>query len=128
MALDSDTRLRLLLVHRGRLVGYITSVVRDAHLAEDVFQSVAAARTAFDLERESPGLRHRYGNNAWGQGLLLCRRLVEAGVTFVTLNTDSYGAQWDSHANLKASFEQMLPVYDEMLTALIEDLTERGLY
>jgi hypothetical protein len=51
--------------------------------------SGAAARTAFDLEREDPRLRDRYGRNVWGQGLLLCRRLVEAGVTFATLNTDS---------------------------------------
>src|SRR5262245_1485621 len=41
MALDADSLLRLLLVHRGRLLGYVTSIVRDAHLAEDVFQSVA---------------------------------------------------------------------------------------
>jgi hypothetical protein len=90
--------------------------------------SSPAARTAFDLNREDPRLRDRYGMNAWGQGLLLCRRLVEAGVTFVTLNTDAYSAQWDSHVNLPRDFPVMLPVYDQMLTALIEDLTDRGLY
>jgi len=90
--------------------------------------SSSAARTAFDLEREDPRLRDRYGRNAWGQGLLLCRRLVEAGVTFVTLNTDSYSGQWDNHGALKPAFDEMLPVYDRMLTALIEDLTDRGLY
>jgi hypothetical protein len=87
-----------------------------------------AARTAFDLEQEDPRLRDSYGRNAWGQGLLLCRRLVEAGVTFVTLNTDAFSGQWDNHAQIKPAFEAMLPVYDRMLTALIEDLIQRGLY
>ncbi len=87
-----------------------------------------AARTAFDLEREDPRLRERYGMNAWGQGALLCRRLVEAGVTFVTLNTDSFSGQWDNHTRLPTQFAEMLPVYDQMLTALIEDLVARQLY
>jgi hypothetical protein len=87
-----------------------------------------AARKAFDLEREEPRLRQAYGMNIWGQGALLCRRLVEAGVTFVTLNTDSYSGQWDNHIQIKNHLDQMLPVYDQMLTALIEDLVNRGLY
>jgi hypothetical protein len=90
--------------------------------------SSPAARAAFDLDRESARLRDRYGRNAWGQGLLLCRRLVEAGVTFVSLNTDSFSGQWDNHSNLESEFKQMLPVYDQMLTALVEDLVDRGLY
>jgi len=90
--------------------------------------SSEAARRAFDLEREDPRLRDRYGRNAWGQGLLLCRRLVEAGVTTVTLNTDAFSGQWDNHAQIKPAFDGMLPVYDQMLSALIEDLTDRGLY
>jgi hypothetical protein len=90
--------------------------------------SSPAARAAFDLGREDPRLRDRYGRNAWGQGLLLCRRLVEAGVTFVSFNTDSFSGQWDNHASVERDFRLMLPVYDQMLTALVEDLTERGLY
>ncbi len=90
--------------------------------------SSPAARAAFELDREDPRRRDRYGMNAWGQGLLLCRRLVEAGVTFVGFNTDSYSGQWDNHAQLKPALDAMLPLYDQMLTALIEDLVERGLY
>lgn len=86
------------------------------------------ARTAFDLTREDPRLRDRFGQNAWGQGLLLCRRLVEAGVTFVTLNTDAFSGQWDNHNNLQQSFQEMLPVYDQVLTTLLDDLVDRGLY
>jgi hypothetical protein len=87
-----------------------------------------AARTAFNLEREDPRVREGYGMNIWGQGLLLCRRLVEAGVTFVTLNTDSFSGQWDNHVNIKGQFDEMLPVYDQMLTALLDDLEARGLW
>jgi Protein of unknown function (DUF1501) len=110
---------------------------RDGRPAErlDEFQRQAlelvssdAARRAFELDREDPRLRDRYGRNAWGQGALLCRRLVEAGVTFVTLNTDSFSGQWDNHVQIKAALEKMLPVYDQMLVTLIDDLVDRGLY
>src|SRR5262249_47230858 len=90
--------------------------------------SSPAARTAFELERESPRMRGRHGRNAWGRGLLLWRRLVEAGVTVVTLNTDAFSGQWDNHARLKPAYDEMLPVYDQMLSALLEDLSARGLY
>ncbi len=49
-------------------------------------------------------------------------------MTFVTLNTDAYSAQWDTHGNQKAAFDEMLPVYDQMLTALLDDLVDRGLF
>jgi hypothetical protein len=87
-----------------------------------------AARNAFDLDQESPEMRDRYGRNAWGQGALLCRRLVEAGATFVTLNTDSFSGQWDNHGNLAVQYREMLPAFDKVLAALIDDLVERGLY
>jgi len=83
---------------------------------------------AFDLSRESAEVRGRYGNTGWGQGALLCRRLVEAGATFVTLNTDSSSNMWDNHANIEKYFKIMLPAYDRMLSALVGDLVERGLY
>ena len=87
-----------------------------------------ASGSVFDLSREDARLRERYGMNAWGQGALLCRRMVEAGVTFVTFNTDSTSRQWDNHHGLKPQYDDMLPVYDQFLTALIEDLVARGLY
>jgi hypothetical protein len=87
-----------------------------------------AARNAFDLDQEPAEIRDRYGHNAWGQGALLCRRLVEAGATFVTLNTDSFSGQWDNHGNLAAQYREMVPVYDQVLSALFDDLVERGIY
>jgi hypothetical protein len=89
--------------------------------------SSGSAATAFDLSREEDRVRDRYGRNAWGQGALLCRRLIEAGVTFVTLNTDSSSNMWDNHGGLEAYLKLIAPMYDRMLTALLEDLAERGL-
>src|SRR6185437_890087 len=88
----------------------------------------AQARRAIDLERESPKLRDRYGWSAFGQGCLLARRLVEAGVRLVTVNWARDDAYWDTHANnfrdLKA---KLLPPFDRGFSALVEDLDQRGL-
>ncbi|MSQ94251.1 MAG: DUF1501 domain-containing protein [Gemmataceae bacterium] len=83
---------------------------------------------AFDLSRESPQLQDRYGRHAWGEATLLARRLVERGVTFVTIN--HFEAEidwWDDHYNIEANLRRRLPVYDQALAALIEDLHDRGL-
>ncbi len=93
-----------------------------------------AARRAFDLSREDPRLRDRYGRNTWGQRCLLARRLVEAGVDLVTatLNGPLCGRvqNWDDHAVNHHVFEAMkyrAPFLDQAVAALIEDLHERGL-
>jgi uncharacterized protein (DUF1501 family) len=82
-------------------------------------------RKAFDLEKEEPRLRDQYGRDTFGQSALLARRLIEAGVTFVSVNT---GFGWDTHDNnfqvLKAT---NLPPFDRTLAALIADLHDRGL-
>jgi uncharacterized protein (DUF1501 family) len=87
------------------------------------FVSGPAARRAFDLGKEDPRLRDRYGRHNWGQSTLLARRLVEAGSTFVTVH---FGG-WDHHWNLKAGMESYLPMVDSSVSALFEDLDERGL-
>ncbi|HJT79322.1 MAG TPA: DUF1501 domain-containing protein, partial [Gemmataceae bacterium] len=87
-----------------------------------------AARRAFDLSRESDRVRHRYGGSAFGQGLLLARRLVEAGVRLVTVNWARDDAFWDTHAdNFGRLKNQLLPPFDRGFSALLEDLDERGL-
>jgi uncharacterized protein (DUF1501 family) len=83
----------------------------------------SAARKAFDINSEDPKLRERYGRNNWGQSTLLARRLVEAGSTFVTVH---YGG-WDHHWNLKAGYENVLPMVDAAVATLLEDLAARGL-
>lgn len=86
------------------------------------------ARTAFDLSRESDSMKDRYGRHAWGQYTLLARRLVEAGVTFVTVNLYEKDVDWwDDHYTIEKNLRKRLPVYDRALSALIGDLRERGL-
>ena len=90
-----------------------------------------AARGAFDLSRESPAPRERYGRNKLGQSLLLARRLVEAGVRFVNVNDKVRNGQlenWDSHENNFGRLKNdLLPPADRAFAALIEDLDTRGL-
>lgn len=81
------------------------------------------ARRAFDVGRDDPRLRDRYGRNTTGQACLLARRLVEAGVRFVTVNSGG----WDHHAGIFESLDRRLPELDLALSALIDDLDARGL-
>ncbi len=89
------------------------------------FELVAGsnAQLAFDLSREDSATRDRYGRNSWGQAALLARRLVEAGVTFVTCHLGG----WDHHWDLKQGMESYLPRIDQLVYALFSDLAERGL-
>ena len=81
------------------------------------------ARAAFDLKAEKDSLRDDYGRNDAGQRMLLARRLVEAGVRFVSL---TYGG-WDHHDNIKNAMTGQLPKFDQAFAALIRDLEQRGL-
>ena len=89
----------------------------------------AEARGAFEIDREDPRLRDRYGRHIHGQCLLLARRLIEAGVGLVTVNWHNDGQFfWDTHGN---NFNQLkhrlMPPADQGLAALLEDLDCRGL-
>jgi hypothetical protein len=108
---DTDTR------------GTLAAVDRFDRQAFDLVTG-AAARQAFDINSEDPRLRDKYGRHNWGQSTLLARRLVEAGTTFVTVH---YGG-WDHHWDLKAGMERYLPMVDQAVSALFDDLTTRGLY
>jgi len=81
------------------------------------------AREAFNIEAEPANIRDEYGRNTAGQRLLMARRLVAAGVRFVTL---TYGG-WDMHNNITAGMRNQLPALDQGLTALINDLERNGL-
>jgi uncharacterized protein (DUF1501 family) len=80
-------------------------------------------RNAFDLSKEDPRVRDRYGRHLYGQGALLARRLVEAGTTCVTINT----GYWDHHDNIEQGLEEHLPPLDVAIGALVEDLDNRGM-
>src|SRR5882724_4590409 len=81
------------------------------------------ARDSFDIKKEDDKLRDEYGRNAAGQRMLLARRLVEAGVRFVSL---TYGG-WDHHDNIKNGVTNQMPAFDQAFAALIRDLSQRGL-
>jgi Protein of unknown function (DUF1501) len=101
--------------------------------AADILTS-GAARDAFDLGREDARVRDRYGRHPVGQRCLLARRLIEAGTRIVSIDFPCVPGQkafsWDDHASVWNIFEQMrirLPMLDQVVSALIEDLHTRGL-
>jgi hypothetical protein len=89
----------------------------------------AEARGAFQIDREDPRLRDRYGRHIHGQCLLLARRLIEAGVGLVTVNWHNDGHFfWDTHGdNFNSLKNRLMPPADQGFSALLEDLACRGL-
>ncbi|REK13092.1 MAG: DUF1501 domain-containing protein [Planctomycetota bacterium] len=87
------------------------------------------SKRAFDLSQESDKLRDRYGRHKSGQSLLLARRLIEAGVRFVTCFSGSNpGDGWDTHSdNFRRMKNTLMPPEDQAFSALIEDMDARGL-
>ena len=84
-------------------------------------------KEAFDISREPDKVRDRYGHGRVGQSVLLARRLVEAGCRFVTAAGYKHG-QWDTHGEIEKRLRETLaPTLDQTLSALLEDLSERGL-
>ncbi len=114
--------------HRLDASGKANGMALRRRQAFDILLS-PTARNAFDLEKEPLALRDRYGRSLFGSSALLARRLVEAGVTFVTIHTESKGnGHWDTHNNnFKMLRHWLLPYLDQCLTALIQDLDDRGL-
>jgi hypothetical protein len=85
--------------------------------------------SAFDITRETSAMRDRYGRHTFGQSALVARRLIEAGVTFVTVNC----VPWDHHGTppqleTEVGARLLIPPLDRALASLIEDLMQRGLY
>jgi hypothetical protein len=98
--------------------------------------SAARLKTAFDLDAESPRLRDRYGRTLVGSSTLLARRLIEAGVRFVNVTWEWYHRRrnapndvgWDTHWNNFSTLRKiLLPNFDQVFSALMEDLDARGL-
>jgi len=82
-----------------------------------------SVREAFDLNAEPEKLSERYGKSPWARYTLLARRLVERGVTFVTVDMP----HWDMHSSLKTSHEKAGAAMDQAVAALVSDLDERGM-
>jgi hypothetical protein len=133
-----DARRELL----GRFERAMAAAERAAHRGGlDPFQEQAFAliqspglHRALDLEREPPGVRDHYGHHLFGQGLLLARRLLEAGVPLVTVYwidptpAGDGGGEYDSHGRIYHHYpHRLLPATDRALASLFADLAARGL-
>jgi uncharacterized protein (DUF1501 family) len=135
------------LARRRRLREIVDDTVRnfeataDAQLLDSNFEAAfrlmtsVQARAAFDLAQEPTAVRERYGMTRFGQSCLLARRLIEAGVRFVTVNTfltvfDEI--TWDIHGSkpftsIEGMRDIVAPMYDQAYSALLEDLIDRGM-
>jgi len=93
--------------------------------AHEAFEMVTGKRAqeAFDIGQEPDKVRRRYGRNTEGQSMLLARRLVEAGVSFVNVRTRG----WDMHGNVERSIKKTGVPFDRGIAALVDDLYQRGL-
>jgi len=122
---------------RGLLSGFDTArrIIDNQGVAEatdnftrQAFEMVTGdtARSAFNIEDEPEEIRNRYGRNSLGQDILLARRLVERGVTFVTVRANTKGS-WDDHNGIAERMKAKGPAIDQGIAALISDLYETGL-
>ena len=113
-----------------RMARIADAAAEDPTLGFDTYYKQATSlvasprvQTAFDISQESDEIRDRYGRNNVGQRLLLCRRLIEVGVSFITYQ---FGG-WDHHTVIFDGLKKKVPPLDQGLTALITDLEERGM-
>jgi uncharacterized protein (DUF1501 family) len=116
---DMDTLLRL----ADETAADPVAALDDAYDQAHTLVTSPDAQAAFDIHNENDATRQRYGRHPFGQRVLLARRLVEAGVPFVTLHEGG----WDHHTKIFESLGKRLPSIDATLATLIEDLDERGL-
>jgi uncharacterized protein (DUF1501 family) len=126
---DGRQRARRDLLDKINLFGYGLAEVPEMSTAESAKQNaygliLGKGKEVFNLENESTELRDRYGRNTFGQECLAARRMVEAGVPYVTI---SFPGGWDTHGNHFATMKAQCPMLDQGLATLLQDLKERGL-
>jgi hypothetical protein len=110
------------------------AVFRDHYATAFAMLSNPETGRAFELAREPLGMRERYGEHKFGQSLLLARRLVETGISLVTVNWDDetfhdkVSPFWDTHhQNFPSLRDRLAPRFDRAISAFLEDLSQRGL-
>jgi hypothetical protein len=114
-------------VRKAECSGLIEEFDQVQQRAFDIITG-SEVRRALDLSAEPDALRDKYGRHLYGYGALLARRLVEAGVTFITVNLYEKDVDWwDDHYTIEKNLRKRLPVFDAAFSTLIEDLHERGL-
>lgn len=108
----------------GRLMSdYPEFVLFDKAENQAYEMILGETRRVFDLSQEPDEIRDRYGRNWFGQSCLVARRLVEAGVPYITINYPG----WDTHKQHFQTMQRKLSEFDQGLSALLEDLDKRGL-
>lgn len=126
---DSRQRARRDLLDKVNLLGYGLSEVPEMAEVEQAKQKaygliLGEGKEVFNLNNEPKALRDRYGRHTFGQECLAARRMVEAGVPYVTI---SFPGGWDTHANHFPTMKRQCPDLDQGLATLLADLDERGL-
>jgi len=126
---DARQRARRELVDKINLVGYGLADVPEMAAVEEAKQKaygliLGKGKEVFNLNNEPSALRDRYGRHTFGQECLAARRMVEAGVPYITI---SFPGGWDTHANHFPTMRRQCPWLDQGLATLLADLSERGL-
>jgi hypothetical protein len=134
-----DRRLRLLrdVASTGEITNRDTAALERFYQQAITLMTDSDGRGVFDLNRETPALRDRYGRHKFGQSCLLARRLVEANVPFVQVNwsqhveseEDAGDGGWDNHyRNFEMLAERQCLPFDQAFSTLLDDLHDRGLF
>jgi len=126
---DGRQKARRELVDKVNMLGYGLSDSPEMAAAEEAKQKaygliLGRGKEVFNLDNEPSELRDRYGRHTFGQECLAARRMVEAGVPYVTI---SFPGGWDTHGNHFATMRNQCPSLDQGLATLLADLSERGL-
>ncbi len=126
---EARQKARRELVDKTNLMGFGLSEVPEMAAAEEAKRKaygliLGRGKEVFNLENEPTELRDRYGRNTFGQECLAARRMVEAGVPYVTI---SFPGGWDTHGNHFATMERQCPWLDQGLATLLGDLKDKGL-
>jgi hypothetical protein len=102
-----------------------TQVSASAEARKQAYELILGqGREVFDLSKEKPELRDRYGRHTFGQDCLAARRMVEAGVPYTVIN---FPGGWDTHSNHFQTMRRQAPLLDQGLAMLLQDLQDRGL-
>ncbi len=126
---DARQQARRELLQRVNTLGFGLAEVPDmAAIAEAKERAygliLGQGKEVFNLDNEPKALRDRYGRHTFGQECLAARRMVEAGVPYVTI---SFPGGWDTHSNHFPTMKRQCPMLDQGMAALLEDLSNRGL-
>jgi len=126
---DGRQKARRELVDKTNVLGYGLASAPEMAAIEEAKQKaygliLGRGKEVFNLDNEPTELRDRYGRHTFGQECLAARRMVEAGVPYITI---SFPGGWDTHSNHFATMRNQCPMLDQGLATLLADLKDRGL-